>query len=186
MIELLIGGARSGKSALAERRALEWQTAAPARRVVYVATAFAGDEEMRARIAHHRARRPSDWGLAEVGTPLADTLREHAAANTFLLVDCLTLWLTGLLYSGDAATQADAGLVVDCPLLETQRHALLSTLPDLPGEVALVSNEVGWGIVPLGASTRLFVDEQGRLNQAVAALADHVTLVTAGIPLRIK
>lgn len=186
MIELLIGGARSGKSALAERRALEWQHAAASRRVVYVATAYAGDDEMRVRIAHHQTRRPPDWALAEVGAPLADTLREQAHQDVFLLVDCLTLWLTGLLYSGAAAAQADAGEPINCPLLASQRHALLTTLPELPGEVALVSNEVGWGIVPLGASTRLFVDEQGRLNQAIAALADRVTFVTAGLPLRIK
>ncbi|GAB2181063.1 bifunctional adenosylcobinamide kinase/adenosylcobinamide-phosphate guanylyltransferase [Denitratisoma sp. agr-D3] len=181
MVELILGGARSGKSALAEQRAVESGLA-----VTYIATAQAGDGEMVARIAHHRARRPAQWGLVEEPVQLADVLRRHAAEDILLLVDCLTLWLSNLLFQGRAAAQAEAGLAVDCPLLAEQTQALLDVLPSLPGRVLLVSNEVGLGIVPLGAATRLYVDEAGRLNQRIAALAQRVTFVAAGLPLVLK
>jgi len=181
MAELILGGARSGKSALAERLA-----AASGQRVVYIATAEARDGEMAARIAHHRARRPAAWGLVEEPLALAATLRRLAAPDTCLLVDCLTLWLSNLLFQGDAARQAEAGENPDCPLLAGETAALVDTLPQLPGRVLLVSNEVGWGIIPLGALSRLFSDEQGRLNQRVAAVSTHVTLVAAGLPLMLK
>ena len=103
MRELILGGARSGKSRLAEQRALE-----SGLRVVYVATAQVGDGEMARRIEHHRARRPADWGLVEAPLDLAATLRRHAAPDVCLLVDCLTLWLSNLLFSGAAARQAEA------------------------------------------------------------------------------
>jgi len=181
MAELILGGARSGKSALAERLA-----AASGQRVVYIATAEARDGEMAARIAHHRARRPAAWGLVEEPLALAATLRRLAAPDTCLLVDCLTLWLSNLLFQGDAARQAEAGENPGCPLLAGETAALVDTLPQLPGRVLLVSNEVGWGIIPLGALSRLFSDEQGRLNQRVAAVSTHVTLVAAGLPLMLK
>lgn len=181
MIEIIFGGARSGKSALAEQRARDSGLA-----VTYIATAEAGDSEMAARIAHHRARRPADWHSIEEPLHLAACLRREAAAGRLLLVDCLTLWLTNLLFKGQAAAQADAGAAIDCPLLQTEWQALLDTLPQLPGHIILVSNEVGQGVVPLGASTRLFVDEAGRLNQRIAALADRATLVVAGLPLQLK
>ena len=180
-LELVIGGARSGKSRYAEARA-----AAAGLRVVYVATAEARDDEMADRIAHHRARRPVDWALVESPLHLASALREHAAADRFVLVDCLTLWLSNVLFAGRAAAQADAGQPVDCPLFRDERAALLNALAALPGRTILVSNEVGWGIVPMGAVSRLFADEQGRLNQDMAALADRVTLVAAGLPLALK
>lgn len=185
-ISLVIGGARSGKSRHAEQIATDWSAAAPGRRVIYVATAAAGDDEMARRIAHHRARRPAAWGLIEAPLALADTLREVSRPDTLLLVDCLTLWLSNLIFSGRAAAQAEAGAPVDCELLAGQQAALLAALAELPGPVVLVSNEVGYGIVPLGALSRLFVDEQGRLNQRVAALAQRVTLVAAGLPLVLK
>lgn len=186
MINFILGGARSGKSLYAERVALDWCAAAPGRRVVYVATAEARDGEMTARITHHRARRPADWGLVEAPLALADALRAASRPETMLLVDCLTLWLSNLIFSGALAAQAEAGLTYDCALFDAERRALLDLLPVLPGPVILVSNEVGWGIVPLGALSRLFADEQGRLNQSVAALADRVTLVAAGLPLALK
>jgi adenosylcobinamide kinase/adenosylcobinamide-phosphate guanylyltransferase len=181
MIELILGGARSGKSALAERRALESGLA-----VTYIATGQAGDAEMARRIAHHRSRRPPHWTLVEEPLHLAATLVDHAAPDRCLLVDCLTLWLTNLLYAGSAARQAEAGDEVNCPLLAFETAALLDTLPQLPGRVILVSNEVGLGIVPLGAVTRLYVDDAGRLNQTVARIAQRVTFVAAGLPLELK
>ena len=165
-IELIVGGARSGKSSLAERRAAESGLA-----VAYIATATIGDGEMAQRIAHHRERRPAHWRTVEEPLHLADALRSEAAPGRLLLVDCLTLWLSNLLLG---------------PGLEPERGRLLEALGDLPGRVILVSNEVGWGVVPINELARRFADEQGRLNQAVAAVSDRVTLVAAGLPLELK
>lgn len=181
MKEFILGGARSGKSLLAEKRAAESGLL-----VVYLATAEACDGEMARRIAHHRERRPTNWHCVEEPIRLADTLRRLATPATCILVDCLTLWLSNLLFAGQAAQQAEAGLPVDCPLLREQIDSLLATLPALPGHLVLVSNEVGCGIVPMHPVSRLFADEQGRLNQSVAALCDQVTLVAAGLPLTLK
>lgn len=170
MIELILGGARSGKSALAEQKAI-----ASSLTVTYVATAnpvdMVEDSEMLARIAQHRAQRPAEWLVVEEPLYLATLLKSLAAPEKLLLVDCLTLWLSNLLYK-------------DAVLKETQ--ALLDVLPTLPGHVILVSNEVGMGIVPLGELTRRYVDEAGRLHQKVAAQADRVTFVAAGLPLVLK
>ena len=165
MIELVIGGARSGKSAHAEARART-----SGLKVTYLATGEARDAEMGARITHHRARRPAGWRTVEEPLLLAAALRRAAAPDTCLLVDCLTLWLTNVLL---AARDAEI-------------DRLLDALPELPGRIILVSNEVGWGIVPENALARRFRDEQGRLNQQVAALADRVTLVAAGLALPLK
>ena len=128
MIELILGGARSGKSALAEQRAAESGLA-----VTYIATAQAGDDEMARRIAHHQSRRAQHWALVEEPLHLAAALSAHAAPDRCLLVECLTLWLTNLLYAGDAARQAESGEEVDCPLLAFETSALLDCLPHLPG-----------------------------------------------------
>ena len=181
MKELILGGARSGKSLLAEKRAAE-----SGLHVVYLATAEARDGEMNRRIAHHRERRPADWGCAEETLHLAARLRELAAADRCILVDCLTLWLSNLLFAGQAAAQAEAGEAIGCPLLDTETTALIELLPRLPGRIIVVSNEVGWGIVPMHPVSRLFADEQGRLNQRVAAVCERVTLVAAGLPLSLK
>ena len=181
MKELILGGARSGKSLLAEQRAAQ-----SGLRVIYLATAEARDGEMRRRIDHHRARRPADWGCVEETLDLAARLQSIATPDTCILVDCLTLWLSNLLFAGRAAAQAEAGEAIDCPLFSSQTRALIDTLPTLPGQVILVSNEVGWGIVPMHPVSRLFADEQGRLNQRVAAVCDRVTLVAAGLPLTLK
>ena len=186
MIHLVIGGARSGKSAYAEALAVNWCAAQPGRQVIYVATAVAGDGEMRRRIAHHQARRPAEWELIESPLALAETLRLAARPDTLLLVDCLTLWLSNLLFAGKAAVQAEAGEPVICEVLSGQQADFLAALASSAGPVVLVSNEVGWGIVPMGAVSRLFVDEQGRLNQRVAVLADSVILIAAGLPLVLK
>jgi len=155
-------------------------------RVIYVATAQSLDPEMEHRIALHRARRPETWGLVESPLNLAVTLQQHAAPDVCLLVDCLTLWLSNLIFAGAAAHQAEARQPVDCPVFTGEIKALVDTLPRLPGRVIMVSNEVGWGIVPMAAVSRLFADEQGRTNQRVAAVCDSVTLVAAGLPLKLK
>ncbi|MDR3298837.1 MAG: bifunctional adenosylcobinamide kinase/adenosylcobinamide-phosphate guanylyltransferase [Candidatus Accumulibacter sp.] len=181
MRELILGGARSGKSALAEQRA-----AASGLRVIYVATAQALDDEMRRRVARHRTRRSASWGLVESPLNLAAALRRNAAAEVCLLVDCLTLWLSNLLFAGEAAWQAEAGLPINCPLFRDETQTMIDALPQLPGRIILVSNEVGCGVVPMSPVSRLFADEQGRLNQRVAAVCERVTLVAGGLPLVLK
>lgn len=168
MQELILGGARSGKSALAGRRAEAFA------QVVWIATAEAGDAEMAERIARHRAERPAHWTTVEEPLRLADALRRVASADSCVVVDCLTLWLTNLLLAEDAG------------LLERETAALLDTLPALPGAIVLVANEVGLGIVPENALARRFRDEAGRLNQRVAAVCERVTFVAAGLPLVLK
>lgn len=169
MRQLILGGARSGKSALAERLAGE-----SAREVMYVATAQPGDGELAARIAHHRERRPPHWSCIEESLALAHVLREHARDGRCILVDCLTLWLSNLLVHDDATR------------LSCERDALLEILPALPGDILLVSNEVGLGVVPMGELTRRFVDEAGRLHQMLAQRCERVLFVAAGLPLTLK
>lgn len=169
MKTLILGGARSGKSALAEQLASRFGDG-----VTYVATAQAFDAEMAERIAHHRARRPSAWTDVEEPIHLAAALRAHAAPDRCLLVDCLTLWLSNLLGVDDGAH------------FQRERGELLDTLPSLPGEVVFVSNEVGLGIVPMGELTRRYVDEAGRLHQMLATRCERVLLVAAGLPLALK
>jgi adenosylcobinamide kinase / adenosylcobinamide-phosphate guanylyltransferase len=181
MSELIIGGARSGKSALAERRARE-----SGLDVVYLATARGEDAEMERRIAHHRQRRPPQWGLVEEPISLAAALRRVCGPATCVLVDCLTLWLSNLFFAGRAAVQTEAGQPLDCPMLAAETRALLDALPQLPGRVLLVSNEVGCGVVPVNPLARVFADEQGRLNQAVAAQCERVTLTVAGLAMELK
>jgi len=178
---LILGGARSGKSALAERLAL-----ASGKQVAYVATSRAGDAEMAARIAHHREHRPADWQTIEEATALAARLRELCAPDRLVLVDCLTLWLTNLMFPA-GQDDPEVGPVGLAQQFIHERAALLEWL-DTPaaGEVIFVSNEIGLGVVPFGAVSRAFVDEAGRLNQAVAARCDRVLLVTAGLPLALK
>lgn len=177
----LLGGARSGKSGLAERFARE-----SGKDVVYVATSYAGDAEMAARIAHHRARRPGGWTTVEEATALASTLRAQCAPGRIVIVDCLTLWLTNLMFSAHQE-YPEVGPIDLPPLFETERAALLDWLDAPPaGDVVFVSNEVGMGIVPYGAVSRAFADEAGRLNQDVAARCDRVLFVAAGLPLALK
>lgn len=165
MKELVLGGARSGKSAYAQRRATE--SGFP---VSVIVTGSAGDEEMAGRIAHHRAARPADWRVIEAPRELAAALREATAPGRCLIVDCLTLWLLNVI-DGD---------------FSAEREALLDLLPQLKGEVIFVANEIGLGIVPLGAETRRFRDEAGRLNQDLATACERVTFVAAGLPLVLK
>ena len=169
MLQLILGGARSGKSRLAEKLAAESGYA-----VTYIATSQPLDGEMNARVRHHRERRPGHWALVEEPLELARVLRDNAGAETFLLVDCLTLWLTNLL------------MLEDPQRLDAERDALLACLAELPGEIVFVSNETGMGVVPLGELTRRYVDEAGWLHQALAERCQRVVLTVAGLPLTLK
>ena len=169
MRTLILGGARSGKSRLAEKMARE-----SGRAVTYIATAQALDAEMAARIAHHRERRPAGWHTVEEPLALAAAIAVHAATDRCVLVDCLTLWLTNLL------------LHPQPELFARERTALLEVLPGLPGQIVLVSNETGMGIVPEGELSRRFNDEAGWLHQDLAERCDNVLLAVAGLPLILK
>ena len=177
--ELILGGARSGKSREAERRAAGSRLA-----VTVIATAEALDEEMAARIRRHQADRPAGWRTVETPLALADTLRREAAPERCLLVDCLTLWLSNLL--ADAHTLPAGATAEDLPRFREERDGLLAALPTLPGRIVLVANEVGLGLVPETPLGRLFRDEAGRLNQMVASACRRVVFVAAGLPLVLK
>jgi len=166
-VTLVLGGARSGKSAYAERLA-ESQPGP----CIYLATGAAGDDEMAARIAHHRARRGARWRTHEEQLDLPAALQSVAEPGSAVLVDCLTLWLSNVMI-------ADLDVENQCGLL-------LAALPRLAGPVVFVTNEVGLGIVPDNALARRFRDEAGRLNQAVAAAAQSVVFMAAGLPLTMK
>src|ERR1700741_3426812 len=142
MRTLVFGGARSGKSSYAEKLAAE-----SGKRVVYIATAQAGDAEMQTRIELHRQQRPAHWITVEQGLELADALRQHTAPDTLILVDCLTVWLSNLLFS-EQRDYPDIGKVIPPDTFAQQRGQLLQALQDIQGDVILVSNEVGMGIVP--------------------------------------
>ena len=164
---LILGGARSGKSRHAQALA-----EASGHALLYLATAAAGDGEMRERIAQHKAERGPRWRTIEEPLALAPTLLRAAQPHQIILVDCLTLWLSNLMLAGrDIA-------------IETA--ALAAALPQLRGNVLFVSNEVGSGIVPDNRLARDFRDAQGRLNQSMAAACGHVSLIVAGLPLVLK
>ncbi len=174
-LTFVLGGARSGKSVHAERLAAD-----SGRAVTYVATARrVGDAEFDARIAHHRARRPDDWALVEAPLALAEAIATLDDPRHCVLIDCLTLWLANLLCPPDGEAVGDA-------VLEARVAALEAALRGSRAQVIAVGNEIGLGVVPLGAETRRYVDELGRLNQRIAALATHVTLVVAGLPMAVK
>jgi len=166
---LVLGGVRSGKS----RHAAQIATAS-GRAVTVIATGTAQDREMAERIALHRAHRPKEWNLVEEPVRLADALSAACAPSGIVIVDCLTLWLTNLMCGEDP----DA--------LRRESTRLLELLPRLPGDCVLVSNEVGYGIIPANALARRFADEAGELHQQLGALCDQVILMAAGLPLTIK
>ena len=166
-VTLVLGGARSGKSRHAE--ALVESEPGPC---TYLATAEAVDTEMAERIRQHRARRGDRWRTVEEPLALAEVLAVTVGDEGAVLVDCLTLWLSNLMI-----TDRDISAEVE---------RLMAGLPNLRGPVVFVSNEVGCGIVPANALARRFQDEAGRLNQAVAAAADHVVYTAAGLPLILK
>ena len=169
MIQFILGGARSGKSRLAEQAAI-----ASNKPVTYIATAQAWDNEMQERIAHHQAQRPAAWTLVEEPLHLAARLKQLDQAGHVILVDCLTLWMSNLLMQKDENIQAD-----ECA-------QLLQVLPSLQSEILLVSNETGLGVVPMGQISRKFVDESGRLHQQLGQIADKVVFCVAGFPMILK
>jgi adenosylcobinamide kinase/adenosylcobinamide-phosphate guanylyltransferase len=166
-ITLILGGARSGKSRLAEQLSEKRNG-----RLVYIATAEAWDDEMKARIAEHKARRSDRWHSLEAPIAVAEVLQALPSETGAVLVDCLTLWLSNLMHAGRDLGAETAGL--------------LTALRSVKFPVLLVSNEVGLGIVPDNKLARDFRDAQGRLNQAVAAAADHAIFMAAGLPLVLK
>ncbi|WP_434632184.1 bifunctional adenosylcobinamide kinase/adenosylcobinamide-phosphate guanylyltransferase [Chromobacterium sp. CV08] len=171
MVHLITGGARSGKSRHAEE--LAGRHRGP---VCYLATAEVRDAEFARRVERHRAQRPPHWDVAEAGRSLAAAVSERDAGGGLLLIDCLGMWL--MRFFGEAGFD-EAGYAAE-------RDALLAALERAAGEVLLVSNEVGWGVVAADAETRRFVDELGRLNQLLAARCERVTLVACGLPLALK
>ncbi|MFT4765953.1 MAG: adenosylcobinamide kinase/adenosylcobinamide-phosphate guanylyltransferase [Oleispira sp.] len=177
-VHLVLGGARSGKSRFAEQAATD-----SAKNVVYVATATVYDDEMQQRINRHIDDRPDHWLTVEEPLLLAQVLQQHADKETCLLVDCLTLWLTNVLMTEQG--QADS-INSEIKSLAEYKEELLTTLGSLPGQVILVSNEVGQGIVPMGELSRRFVDEAGWLHQDIARLANNVTLIVAGLAMPLK
>ena len=199
---LVFGGARSGKSAYAEKLAI-----ASGKEVVYIATARAGDGEMAVRIARHQRQRPAEWTTVEEPLALAQALQQWCTPGRLVLVDCLTLWLSNLMFA-DGTAYPDVGEIALPERFHAERAALLAVLTratagptnaaaatlaggadpatDALGDIVLVSNEVGMGIVPYGAISRAFTDEAGRLNQAVAAVCDRAVFVAAGLPLVLK
>jgi adenosylcobinamide kinase/adenosylcobinamide-phosphate guanylyltransferase len=165
-LTLVLGGARSGKSrhaeALIEALPPPW---------AYIATAQAWDDEMTARIAEHRARRPADWLTLDAPLDLPDAIRGLPAGRP-VLVDCLTLWLTNLILAEQDTAAAGRALIEACAQASSP--------------IVLVSNEVGLGIVPDNALARRFRDEAGRLHQAIAARAGRVVFMVAGLPMQLK
>lgn len=180
MKQLILGGARSGKSRLAERLAAE-RTAGKKlnkeqqKKLIYIATSDASqnDAEMNDRIQRHQQDRGTNWLTIEEPTQLADTLLTQDSAEHSILVDCTTLWLTNCLFSQS-----------NC--WAQQKQKLLDTLPTLKADIIFVGNEVGQGIIPMGSINRSFVDESGWLHQDLAALCDRVIFTAAGLPLVLK
>jgi adenosylcobinamide kinase/adenosylcobinamide-phosphate guanylyltransferase len=169
LLELILGGARSGKSRFAEQ-----QAHASGLECIYIATAQALDAEMAERIRQHREQRSGFVQSIEEPIYLAQVIEQHMRPDRCLLVDCLTLWLTNLLLSDD-------------PAIFTREYArLLQVLASVEGRVLLVSNEVGQGVVPVDALSRRFVDTSGRLHQQLAALSQRVIFVVAGLPQVLK
>ncbi|MFM0335593.1 bifunctional adenosylcobinamide kinase/adenosylcobinamide-phosphate guanylyltransferase [Paraburkholderia fungorum] len=174
-LTFVLGGARSGKSVHAEQLANDSALA-----VTYIATArVADDAEFSARIAHHRERRPAHWQLLEAPVDLAAAVTQVDAPRHCILIDCLTLWLANLLCPPEGES---------LPVEHHHAHfaAFEAALANAKGKIIVVSNEIGLGVVPLGAATRLYVDELGRLNQRIAALSTQVTMMVAGLPLALK
>ncbi|CAV18884.1 MULTISPECIES: bifunctional adenosylcobinamide kinase/adenosylcobinamide-phosphate guanylyltransferase [Vibrio] len=174
---LVLGGARSGKSSFAEQQALCALEACSNGRLNYIATATYLDDEMRERIAHHQQRRGELWIEHEAPVELAEKLQSFDQ-NDVVMIDCLTLWLNNIIFElGDDATNEQVEAVVE---------VLVKSVEQSPAQIIMVSNEVGLGVVPLGKVSRLFVDNAGRMNQALARVVERVTLVAAGLPLSLK
>jgi len=169
MLQLILGGARSGKSRLAEKIALQ-----SGLNVIYIATAQPLDEEMQERILHHQESRPREWQVIEEPLYLSEKLQEIDAQNQLILIDCLTLWMSNLLLQDASELQM------------SQCQKLLTILPNLKSEIILVSNETGLGVVPMGNISRKFIDESGRLHQQIGQIVQKVVFCVAGFPIILK
>jgi adenosylcobinamide kinase/adenosylcobinamide-phosphate guanylyltransferase len=188
--ELILGGQKSGKSRRAELLARQWLGQGADHRAVLIATAQPWDEEMRQRIARHqvdRAERVPGMSTVEEPLALAQAIAQHSDARTLVVVDCLTLWLTNCLMpvnhgDGENFKQNRALALVE----RAQVAPLLIAISRATGPVVLVGNEIGLGVIPMGAQVRAFVDALGKLNQDVAAACQRVTLMAAGLPLILK
>lgn len=183
--EFILGGQKSGKSRRAESLAKSWLAQSPEHRAVLIATAQPRDDEMRQRIARHRRDRAERLpGLATLEEPLqlAQAITQHSRAGTLVVVDCLTLWLTNLLMPVENYEQNKA----KAQYPRAQAAILLRAIESATGPVALVGNEIGLGVIPLGRETRAFVDALGMLNQEVAQACERVTFMAAGLPLTLK
>lgn len=180
--EFILGGQKSGKSRRAEMLAQQWLGLCANHRAVLIATAQPWDEEMRARIARHqadRAQRVPGMQTLEEPLALAQAVAAHSQPEVLLVVDCLTLWLTN--YVMPMHPQADA-----VPDVDRLVSALAASIESAPGPVVVVGNEIGLGVVPMGAEVRAFVDALGRLNQHIAHVCARVTFMAAGLPLTLK
>ena len=185
MIHFVVGGARSGKSRYAENLASKIATESTRqtgnhsdesaqRCVIYVATAVAGDKEMRARIDHHQQSRSDQWMLVEEPFYLSAVIENYANKGWVLIIECMTLWLSNWLCSQDSENW------------EIEKATFIDQLLNCNADVIIVSNEVGSGVVPIGELSREFVDQAGWLNQALAQIADEATLVVAGCPVTLR
>jgi len=178
---LITGGARSGKSRLAEELALAGDGPA-----CYIATAAVLDEEMEHRVARHRARRPKSWSTVEETLELGAALERVPEETTTVILDCLTLWLTNKLLAEYREGMAEAEIDGLEERIHQELVAFCATVRTKPYRTIVVTNEVGWGVVPDTPLGRVFRDLAGRANQLVARAADSVWLAVAGYPLRIK
>ena len=202
--ELILGGQKSGKSSRAEMLARDWLAQSASHRAVMIATAQAWDDEMAQRIARHQADRAQRVpGMTTVEEPLklAEAIQTHSRADTLIVVDCLTLWLTNWRMPAEVELTTDTpaadgvqvdtsqGLIENQPVAQiNQRHiaTLMEAIEQAPGPLVLVGNEIGLGVIPMGREVRAFVDALGLLNQSVAATCQRVTLMAAGLPLTLK
>lgn len=180
--ELIIGGQRSGKSARAESLAIAWLQSDLRHRAVFMATAQAWDSEMQVRIARHqkdRAQRLPQMHTLEEPRAIAALIRQHSQPQTLIVIDCITLWLSNCMLPIE-------GTVPDQDSLQRMIDELLATLQTAQGPVVMVSNEIGLGVIPMGAEVRAYVDQLGRLNQALAAQVPRVCWMVAGLPVLVK
>jgi adenosylcobinamide kinase / adenosylcobinamide-phosphate guanylyltransferase len=197
--ELILGGQKSGKTARAESLAAAWLAESPDHRAVYIATAQAWDEEMRERIARHRrqrAQRVPRMSTVEEPLELAHAIGAHSRADTLIVVDCLTLWLTALLMpavgqaSPNPSPHPNPPPEGEGPREEAEGTKPATTIANAllacAGPIVLISNEIGSGVIPLGQNVRAFVDALGGMNQQAAAACERVTLMSAGLPLTLK
>jgi adenosylcobinamide kinase/adenosylcobinamide-phosphate guanylyltransferase len=189
--ELILGGQKSGKTRRAENLAAVWLAQDASHRAIYIATAQAWDEEMRERIARHRmdrAQRVPRMETVEEPYELARAIGAHSRADTLVVVDCLTLWLTARLMpkNPEAEEGADTLSLWERAGVRASGVSIGSALAQCAGPIILISNEIGQGVIPLGPDTRNFVDALGTLNQEAAAACERVTLMSAGIALTLK